>query len=85
MYPISPRYIKREEEDKIGKIEDRITIKEEIDHSVEKVITIIIEVMDVVEVILEDVAFEVGIVVILEEIIVGIVIEKIGVPGDNQD
>ena len=38
-----------------------------------------------VEVILEEAAFKVGIVVILEEIIVGIEIEKIGDPGDNQD
>ena len=46
MYHISHRYIKREEEVKIGKIEDRITIWEEIDHSVEKEITIVIKVMD---------------------------------------
>ena len=38
-----------------------------------------------VEVILEEVAFEVEIVVILEEIIVGIETEKTGGLGDNQD
>ena len=38
-----------------------------------------------VEVILEEVVFEVEIVVILEEIIVGIVIEKTGGLEDNQD
>ena len=38
-----------------------------------------------VEVILEEVVFEVEIVVILEEITVGIVIEKTGGLGDNQD
>ena len=75
MYCISPGYIKREEEVKIGKTQDRITIGEEIDHSVEKEITIVIEVMDEVEVILEVVVFVVEIVVILEEIIVGIEIE----------
>ena len=40
--------------------------------------------MDKVEVILEEVAFEVEIVVILEEIIVGIEIEKTGGLWDNQ-
>ena len=41
--------------------------------------------MDVVEVIPEDVVFEIEIVVILEEILVGIEIEKTGELGDNQD
>ena len=41
--------------------------------------------MDEVEVISEEVVFEVEIVVILEEIIVGIEIEKTGGLGDNQD
>ena len=41
--------------------------------------------MDEVEVMSEEVVFEVGTVVILEEIIVGIEKEKIGGLGDNQD
>ena len=41
--------------------------------------------MDEVEVIKEEVVFEVEIVVILEETIVGIEIEKTGGLGDNQD
>ena len=41
--------------------------------------------MDVVKVISEEVVFEVEIVVILEEIIVGIETEKTGCFGDNQD
>ena len=41
--------------------------------------------MDKVEVILEEVVFEVGIVVNLEETIVGIEIEKIGDLGDSAD
>ena len=85
MYCISHRYIKREEEVKIGKIEDRITIGEEIGHLAGKGIIIVIEVMDIVEVILEEVVFEVEIVVILEEIIVGTETEKTGGFGDNQD
>ena len=46
MYCKTHRYTKREDKVKIGKIEDRITIGEEIDHSVEKGITTVIEVMD---------------------------------------
>ena len=41
--------------------------------------------MDEAEVISEEVVFKVRIVVILEEIIVGIEIEKIGGLGDNQE
>ena len=74
---ISPRYIKKEEEVRRSKILDRIiTIGEEIGHLVENEVIIVIEVMDEVEVILEEVVFEVGLVVILEETIVGIEIEK---------
>ena len=43
------------------------------------------EVMDVVEIILEEVVFKVEIVVILEEAIVGIEIERTGGLRDNQD
>ena len=47
MYLISPRYIKREEEVRTGRILDRIIIiGEEVDHIVEKEITIVREVMD---------------------------------------
>ena len=51
MYHINLRYIKGEEEVRIGKILDRIMIGEGIDHLIEKEITIVIEVMDEVEVI----------------------------------
>ena len=67
---INPRYIKKEEEVRRGKILDRITIGEEIRCLVEKVVIIVIEVMDKVEVILEGMVFKVGPLVILEEIIV---------------
>ena len=85
MYLISPRYIKRGEEVKIGKTYDRITTGEETGHLVGKEITTVIEVMDEVEVILEEVVSEVETVVILEEITVGIETEKTGGLGDNQD
>ena len=51
----------------------------------EREIIIAIEVMDMAEVISEEVVFEVEIVVILEEILVGIEIEKTGGLGDNLD
>ena len=82
---ISPRYIKKEEEVRTGEILDRIIIGEEIAHLVENRVIIVIEVMDEVEVILKEVVFEVGTVVILEEIIVGIEIEKTGDLGDSLD
>ena len=77
MYHINPRYIKGEEEVRIGKLLDRIMIGEEIDHLVQKEITIVIEVMDEVEVILEEVVLEVEVVVILVEIIMEVEIEEI--------
>ena len=83
---ISPRYIKKEEEVRTGKTLDRITtIGEEIGHLVENEVLIVIEVMEEVQVILEEVVFEVGKVVILEETIVGIEIEKTGNLGDSPD
>ena len=63
---------------------DRIIIREEIGHLVEREITIVIEVMDVVEVISQEAVFKVGTVVILEEI-VGVEIEKIEGLGYGQD
>ena len=83
---ISPRYIKKEEEVRTGGILVRTTIiGEEIVHLVENKVIIVIEVMDEVEVILEEVVFKVGTVVILVETIVGTEIEKIGDLGDSPD
>ena len=83
---ISPRYIKKEEEVRIGRILDStIIIGEEIGNLVENEVIIVIEVMDEVEVILEEVVFEVGTVVILVETIVRIEIEKTGDLGDSPD
>ena len=82
---INPRYIKKEEEVRIGEVLDRITIGEEIGHLVENVIIIVIQVMDEVEVILEGMVFEVGPVVFLEEIIVEKEVERIGDLGDSLD
>ena len=85
MYRISPRYTRDGEEVRTGRTLDRIIIGEGIGSLVEKEITIVIEVMDVAKIIIEEAVFEVGTVVILEEIIVGIEREKIGGHGHSQD
>ena len=82
---ISPRYIKKEKEIRTGKILDRIIIGEEIGCLVENGVIIVIEVMEKLEVILVEVVFKVGTVIILEEIIVGVEIEKTGDLGDSLD
>ena len=82
---INPRYIKKDEEVRTGKTLDRIANGEEIGHLVENAVIIVIEVMDEVEVILEEVVFEVGPVVTLEEIIVEIEVERIRDLGDSLD
>ena len=83
---INPRYIKKEEEVRIGKTLDRtIIIGEETGHLVENEVVIVIKVMDEVEVILEEVVFEVGTVGIIVETIVGKEIEKTGNLGDSPD
>ena len=82
---INHRYIKKEGEVRTGEILDRIIIGEEIGHLVENRVIIVIEVMDEAEVILEEVVFEVGPVVTLEETIVEIEVERIGDLGDSPD
>ena len=82
---INPRYITKEEEVRTGKTLDRITIGEEIGCLVENAFIIVIEVINEVEVNLEEVAFKVGPVVTLEEIIVEIEVERIGDLGDSLD
>ena len=81
-YPISPRFIKEEVEDRIGNSLDKVIIGEEIDHLVETFI-ILIENMEEVEVIYGEVIFEAGFVIVLEEMIVEI--EKIEGHGGSQD
>ena len=80
-----PQIYQKEEEVRTGEMLDRITIGEEIGCLVENVVIIVIEVMDEVEVILEEVVFEVGPVVTLEEIIVEIGVERIGDLGESLD
>ena len=74
-----------EVEDRIGIILDKVTIGKETCHLVEKMAIIVIEDMEEVEVILEEVAFKEGPVVILEEMIVEIEIERIEGLGDSLD
>ena len=86
MYRISPRHIREEEEVRTCRTLNRIiTIGEGIGHLVETEITVVKEVMDVEGDISEEVVFEVETVVILEETIIGIEIEKIGGLGHGQD
>ena len=80
---INPRYSKKEEEVRIGAILGRPTIGEEIGHLAENMVIMAIEVMDEVEVILEEVVFEVGTMVNLEEIVIEIEVERIGDLGDS--
>ena len=80
MYHISHRFIKEGGEDRIGKCLNNIIIGVEIDHLVE---TTIIEDMEEVEVILREVIFEAGLVIILEGMIIEI--EKIEGHGGSLD
>ena len=81
-YPISPRFIKEEEEHRIGRGLDKVIIGEEIDHLVETIVKII-EDMEEVEVIFGEVIFKAGLVVNSEEMIVEA--EKIEGHGDSLD
>ena len=86
MYHTSPRYIREEEEVRLGRILNTIiTIGEGIGWLVGKEITTVIEVMDIAEDISEAVVSEVGTEVILEEIAIEIEIEKIGEHGHGQN
>ena len=85
MYLIKPRYIKREPEVRTDEFLDKVTTGEDIGHLVENVVIIVIEVMAEVEVILEEVIFEVGPVVILGEMMVGTEVERIEGLGDSLD
>ena len=82
---INLRYIKKEVEDRIGEILDKVIIGEEIGHLDENVAMIIIEDMKELQVILEEVVFEVGPIIILDKMIVGTEIERIEGLGDSLD
>ena len=82
---INPKYIKKEVEDRISEALGKVIIGQEIGHLVENMAIIIIEDMEEVEVILEEVAFEVGLVIILGKMITGTEIERIEGHGDSLD
>ena len=77
-----PRYIKKKVEDRIGLILEKVIIGEEVGHLVENMVMIITEDMEEAELILEEV-FEVGLIIILDKIVVGIEIERIEGDGDS--
>ena len=83
--PYKPQIYQKEEEVRIGKILDKVIIGEETGCLVENMVIIAIEVMYEVEVILEGVVFKVGPVVILEEVIIEIEVERIGDLGNSLD
>ena len=84
-HPINPKYIKKEVEVRIREILGKVIIEEDIGHLVENVDMIVIEDMEEVELILGEVAFEVGLVIILGKMRVGIEIERIEGHGDSLD
>ena len=67
----------------MGIILGRVIIGEEIGHLVENVVMIMTEDMEEVEVILEEVVFEVGLITMLDEMVVEI--ERIEGHGDSLD
>ena len=81
--PYKPQIYQKEVEDRIGEILDKVIIGEEVGHLVENVAMIITEDIEGVEITLEEVAFEAGLVIILDEMVVGIEIEKIEGHGDQ--
>ena len=83
--PYKPQIYKKEVEDRISKILDKVVIGEEVGHLVENVAMIIIEDIEEVEVILEELAFEVGLVIILGKIIVETEIQRIEGLKDSLD
>ena len=64
---------------------DKVTIGDEISHLVENVAMIITEDMEEGEVILEEVVFKAGLVIILDKMVVGIETERIEGHGDSLD
>ena len=83
--PYKPQIYQKEVEDRISKILDKVIIGAQIGHLVENVAMIRIEDMEEEEVILEEVAFKVGLVIILDKMIVGTEIERIEGHGDSLD
>ena len=83
--PYKPQIYQKRGRGKIGEILGKVIIGEETGHLVENMAIIVIEDMEEVEVILEEVAFKEGPVVILEEMIVEIEIERIEDLGDSLD
>ena len=83
--PYKPQIYQRRRRGQNRQILDRIMIAEGINDLVEKEITIVIEVMDEVEVISEELVLEAEVVVILVGITIEVEIEEIGGLGDNKD
>ena len=83
--PYKPQIYQKRGRGQNQQILGKVIIGEEIGHLVENMAMIVIEDMEEVEVILEEVAFEVGLVINLGEMRVGIEIERIEGHGDSLD
>ena len=83
--PYKLQIYQKEVEDRIGKALSKAIIGEEISHLVENVAVIIIDDIEEVVVILEEVAFKVGLVIILDKMIEGTEIERIEGHEDSLD
>ena len=79
------RYIRKEVEDKIDGTLGKVMFGEETGLKVENAVITIIEDMEEVEVILEEVVFEEGLIVSLGKMMIGIKIERIEDHGGSLD
>ena len=79
------RYIRKEVEDKIDRTLGKGMLGEETGFTVENAVITVIEDMEEVEVILEEVVFEEGLILLLGEMTMGIEIERTEDHGDSLD
>ena len=82
---INLRYIRKEVEDKIDRTLGKVMLGEETGFIVENAVIIVIEDMEEVEVILKEVVFEEGLILLLGEMMKGIEIERVEERGDSLD
>ena len=82
---INLRYIRKEVEDKIDGTLGKVMLGEETGFIVENAVITVIQDMEEVKVILEEVVFKEGLILLLGEMIIGIEIERVEDHGDSLD
>ena len=82
---INLRYIRKEVEDKIDGTLGKVMFGEETGFTIKNAVITIIEDMEEVEVILEEVIFEEGLILLSGETMIGIEIERTEDHGDSLD